>query len=166
MKPTDEFRTPEWLGRAMLRAADVPVFHTDPFCSRGFSGIPARRRITAEQDAFKVDFSDATSIGFNVPFSIPRRALSRIVEMSNGPTIGIVRSDTSCAWWVDLVGGHFPSVAFFHRVRFMTVKGEITEGSPRYGIAVVARNIDHRTFRLAMESARDPFAEERRAWVP
>jgi hypothetical protein len=140
----DEWRTPEGLGKAMAAVFGREEFSLDPFAPHhGFSGIPAKQTINWKQDAYKTTPEPFDSIGFNVPFSEPRKALNRIAEFSemyeDVVMCGIVRSDTSVAWWHDCVvdSGLYSWCVFTPRIPFMTMEGIPTGKTPSGGVAII-----------------------------
>lgn len=143
-KDTDEYRTPKALGEAMARAADVTQFDLDPFApSEGYSGIPARENINWKMDVYKtLPQTQPRSVGFNIPFSEPRKALGRIEQLAGDdiPVVGIVRGDPSNQWWTDRVVEWYDWCVFAKRILFWNAHGQETTGSPKYGVAIVGRN--------------------------
>jgi hypothetical protein len=141
---SDEWRTPAGLGSAMAEAAGVPSFDLDPFSPHhGYTGIPAKQRINWKQDAYKTTPGGIiNSIGFNVPFTEPRKALERIAvfaEPNRATLIGIVRSDTSVAWWHDCIvdSGLYTWCVFTPRISFCTMEGTMTKITPSGGVAII-----------------------------
>lgn len=141
---SDEWRTPAGLGKAMAKAAGVEDFDLDPFAPHhGYSGIPAKRRINWKQDAYKtMPDGPITSIGFNVPFTEPDKALRRIAvfaEPADAKLVGIVRSDTSVNWWHDRIvdSGLYTWCVFTPRIGFCTMEGKVTGTTPSGGVAII-----------------------------
>lgn len=140
----DEWRTPEGLGKAMAMSCHVEEFDLDPFAPHhGYTGIPAKQKINWKQDAYKTTPEGTiVSIGFNIPFSEPNKALKRIAEFADSDGIqicGIVRSDTSVAWWHDRVvdSGLYTWCVFTPRVGFCTMEGKVTGMTPSGGVAII-----------------------------
>lgn len=142
-KLTDEYRTPRELGEAMCLAANVSQFDLDPFAAaEGYNGIPTRERINWKMDAYKTSpQTTPMSVGFNIPFSQPSRALARIEELAGDeiPVVGIVRGDPSCEWWAEQVVEWYDWAVFTPRILFWNAHGQQTTGSPRGGVAIVGR---------------------------
>lgn len=141
---TDEYRTPWGLGTAMARAADVQQFDLDPFAAAdGYNGIPARECIHWRMDAYKtLPQTPPRSIGFNIPFSEPLKALDRIEKLAGDdiPVVGIVRADPSTEWWTERVIEWYDWCVFTPRILFWNAHGQQTTGSPRGGVAIVGRH--------------------------
>lgn len=140
---SDEYRTPEPIGLAMACSAGVSAFGLDPFAPfSGYSGIPAIQQIHWKQDIYKTTPEPFKSMGFNVPFSEPGKALARIYQLVKDtdevPIVGIVRADPSVGWWrKEIVNACLYAWAVFTpRINFWDAQGMLTTGPPSGGVAI------------------------------
>lgn len=127
----------------MAAAAGVLTFGLDPFSPFvGYTGIPALQKINWKQDIYKTTPEPFTSMGFNIPFGEPVKALPRIAELvrdSDVPLVGIVRADPSVGWWrTHVVDSRLYAWAVFTpRINFWDAQGDVTTGPPSGGIVII-----------------------------